>query len=272
MKVIYEEFRSLDHLMRELHKRPNSKIMQGKNSSLSGREEFTGTESYEIAEKMLVNGYLEILPKLRKDVKNKNKISSKYASDIQHSVPHTAPVGYVPCVPAALLSLPNSMITVDRKPMKRKTLSIIYSVSANASTNASWFSEAGAAMLSAIDITEKSGIQTEIWMNFYAAKCDNELVFPTVKIKNYGERYSLQKISFPIANPSMFRRIGFKWLETSPDITVKDFRYGYGSSPGFDVLNANVKIKQNTYLLSAEYIHKLNCDVEKILKKLEVIT
>lgn len=271
MKVIYEEFRSLDQLMRELKKRPNNKIMNGKYSSKTNGKSFTGTNSYEEAEKLLVNGYIDVLGKLRDDVKSKSKIASKYNSELDHPIPHTAIIGYAPCVPAAILGLPNSMISAERKPMKRKTLSILYSVGANSGTSADWFTEAGAAMLSAVDIIERSGIQTEIWMNFYPAQGGNELTFPTVKIKSYGERYSIQKISFPIANPSMFRRIGFKWLETTPSITQKGFSYGYGSSPSFDTLEKEIKKKPNTYLLSAAEIHKYGCSVEKILKKLEVI-
>lgn len=271
MKVIYEEFRSLDQLMRELKKRPKNAIMKSENSSERRGKSFSGTDSYEEAEKLLENGYVEVLSKLRSDVKNKSKISSKFTSELDHPIPHNAVVGYAPCVPAAILGLPNSMISTDRKPMKRKTLSILYSIGANCDTKADWFTQAGAAMLSAVDIIERSGIQTEIWMNFFPSQNGDELTFPTVKIKSYGERYSVQKISFPIANPSMFRRIGFKWLETTPDITQKGFSSGYGRSPDFDVLEKNIQKKPNTYLLSAAEIHKHNCSVEEILKKLEVI-
>ena len=125
-------------------------------------------------------------------------------------------------------------------------------------------------MLSAIDIIEKSGIQTKIKLCFFPAQEDDELTLPTVMIKNYGERYSIQKISFPIAHPSMFRRIGFKWLETTPDIK-RNFSNGYGHSPGYEVIEKSIKKEPNEYLLSASYIHRVNCSVEKILEKLEMI-
>lgn len=43
-----------------------------------------------------------------------------------------------------------------------------------------------------------------------SAQTGNETTFPTVVIKNYGQRFDLQKVCFPLAHPSMLRRIGFK--------------------------------------------------------------
>lgn len=272
-RVVREDFRSLNQLMEVLHKRPNNKNMRNEHSSGKTNDPmWYGTKDYAEAEKMLVNGYLEILGQLKDDVKAKSKISSKFTEDLAHPIPHTAPVGYCPCVPNAIRGLPNSMISVDRKPMKRKTLSILYAMGGNCDKSAKYFTEAGAALLSAIDIVEKSGVQTQIKLCFMPDAPHNmsELCFPTVVIKNYGERYSLQKISFPLAHPSMFRRIGFKWLETSPDIKG-DYTNGYGHAPCYKDVEKSVAIEPNTYLLSAESIHEMDCNVTKILQKLEVI-
>ena len=269
-RVVREDFRSLNQLMEVLHKRPNNRCMMSSHSSNRDEPSFFGTKNYAEAEKMLVNGYLEILGQLKDDVKAKSKISSKFTEDLAHPIPHTAPVGYCPCVPNAIRGLPNSMISVDRKPMKRKTLSILYAMGANCDKSTKYFTEAGAALLSAIDIIEKSGVQTQIKLCFMPVEERNELAFPTVVIKNYGERYSLQKISFPLAHPSMFRRIGFKWLETTPD-TKENYSNGYGRSPDYNRVEESVAIEPNTYLLSAESIQRMGCDVTKILQKLEVI-
>lgn len=271
-RVIREDFKSLGELVRVLEVRPKNEIMRNENSSYNNGQDFTGTRSYAQAKKMVTDGYYGVIKTLKDDVKAKSQVNTKWAEDLSHPIPHTAPVGFCPCVPNAIRGLPNSMISVDRKPMKRKTLSILFSMGANCGTRASWFTEAGSALLSAVDIIEKSGIQTQIKLNFFPSANGNELTFPTVVIKNYGERYSLQKISFPLAHPSMFRRIGFKWLETTPDITEKGFANGYGHSPSFDEIEENIKTEPNTYLISAEYIHRHGCSVTEILKKLEVIT
>ena len=268
--VAAEDFRSLNHLMEELRKRKNNTFMADSYESEALDMDFYGTESYDQAEQMMISGYTDVLDKLRKDIREKEKISSKYAADVNHPIPHTSMVGYCPCIPNALLGLPNSMVSVDRKPMKRKTLSILYAMGANCDKSTKYFTEAGAALLSAIDIIEKSGVQTQIKLCFMPVEERNELAFPTVVIKNYGERYSLQKISFPLAHPSMFRRIGFKWLETTPD-TKENYSDGYGRSPDYSRVEESVAIEPNTYLLSAESIQGMGCDVTKILQKLEVI-
>jgi hypothetical protein len=163
------------------------------------------------------------------------------------------------------------MISVDKKPIKRKTLSIIYAMGACASTKAKYFSEAGAALLSAIDLIERSGIQTQLKLCFYPSEEDGELACGTVVIKNYGERYSLQKISFPLAHPSMFRRIGFKWLETNPGITKSGFRDGYGRVPNWRSLEEVMEVGPNTCFIDIDFIHRNNCDAQEILKKFGVI-
>lgn len=274
--VVTEDFRSLNHLMEELRKRPNSNYMRDVNNSQETDSDsfaFTGTRSYEEAEQMLVNGYLEVLDKLRSDIKEKNKINAKYAADIAHPTPHTSMIGFCPCVPNAILGLPNSMISVDRKPMKRKTLSILYCPRGHGGKTQEWFIDAGVALLSAIDLVEKSGIEVQLKICIKYSQDDSgyELTFPTVMIKDYGERYSLQKISFPVAHPSIFRRIGFKWLETSPDIR-RNYGLGYGRPPvDFDLAKSKLVVDKNTYLITTNDIQNHNCDVAEVLRMLEVI-
>jgi hypothetical protein len=270
MRIVKEEFHSIYQLMHTLSSRPNNSYMKNENDSKKGSESFTGTKNWEEAIKMLGTGYLEVIPKLQKNIGIQNKINAKYSAAIEKAVPKIRMQGYVPCVPNAIRGIPQSMISVDKKPMKRKTLHILYSVGANCSTETDWFVKAGTALLSAIDIIEKGGVQTKIDLNFFPSVENSEITFPTVTIKNYGERYSVQKISFPLAHPSMFRRIGFRWLETTPEIKQKYF--GYGSSPSHEKLEEEIKINDPaTYLISAKWIHSHNCSVEEILKKFGVI-
>ena len=245
--------------------------MHGKDASITNDKSFSGTRSYEEAVKLLQTGYTDAAKMLKENITQKDKIQSKHANMTEHPTPHTAVVGYIPNVPCALMNLPKAMISVDRKPMKRKTLSVMYVVTGSCEKSTEYFSDAGAALLSAINLIEKSGIQTKIDLGFFAGKRSNELAYGTVCIKNYGERYSFQKVSFPLVHPSMFRRIGFKWLETVPDLKETDFRYGYGTPPGHDTLVEQIHLEQNQYLLDTEWIHYHDNSVEEVLKYLEVV-
>lgn len=271
--VAKEEFKDFSTLLSTLRKRPNNSAFRGRKRSSDPDYGFTLTHSYEEAEKMLGTGYLDILSQLKSDVKAKSKIGSKYTADVQHPVPHSGIVGYCPCIPNAIMGLPNSMITSDRKPMKRKTLSILYCIRGAGYCGVEYFTGAGAALLSAIDIIERSGIQTQINLcfKFSEDKDHKELTFPSVIIKHYGERYSLQKVSFPLSHPSMFRRIGFKWLETFPDLVETNGYVGYGQQPNMEKARNTLEVDKSTYLISTDEIQNFGCDVNKILKRFEVI-
>ncbi len=269
-RVIYEEFRSFDQLIQTLASRPNNQYMRNDHSSQKDDFQWTGTRSYKAACEMLSTGYLDVIKKLQKNVAQANKLNAKFFSEIDRPRPYVGVQGYIPCVPNAIRNLPQSMINVDRKPMKRKTLHILYSISGSASREANWFVQCGTALLSAIDIIEHAGIQTKIDLNFFSSASDGQYPFPTICIKNYGERYSVQKISFPLAHPSMFRRIGFKWLETSP--AVDNHYCGYGSPPRWQKMEEVLHIEDPaTYFISTDWIDDHDFSVEEILRKFEVI-
>ena len=232
---------------------------------------FTETNSYAEAVKLMQTGYDQAAKLLKRTVKDQAKINSEKFMALEHPRPHNAIVGYIPNVPNAIRNIPQSMISVDRKPMKRKTLSIVYAETGNCCKKTEYFINAGAALLSAVELIERSGIQTQIDLVFMATLERDEFCFPTVRIKRYDERYSFQKVSFPLVHPSMFRRIGFKWLETTPDITESEFHNGYGHAPSYQQFMDNVKLPENCYFLDTETITENGCSVDYILKKLEVI-
>ena len=272
MEVLYENFPSLENLVSVLAQRPNNECMRGEHASDRRDVHFFGSHSYKEAVEIMRTGYDEAAKKLKTDVRQKNKIQGKYMAMVKHPIPHNAVVGYIPNVPNAIRNIPESMITKDLKPVKRKTIRILFSQCGNCGRNTDWFSNAGAALLSAVELIEKSGIQTRIDLVFMAAQGYNQLAFPTVKIKNYDERYSFQKVSFPLVHPSMFRRIGFKWLETSPQVNDDRYPMGYGHTPSMSTVTANVKLNKDCYYIDTEWIQEHNCSVEEILKRFEVIT
>lgn len=272
-KVLYEPFKSYGQLVDTLAGRPNNQIMHDCHSSNRRDDEWFGTRDYKEAVKLLSTGYMDVVGKMQKNVENQSKINSKFLANVDHAVPHNAVVGYIPNVPAALQNLPQSMISISKKPMKRKTLHIIYGVGGSSMENRDYFENAGVALLSAVDIIERSGIQTKIDMAFFLSISGDEFPLPTVCIKNYGERFSIQKVSFPMVHTSMFRRIGFKWLETTTQITKSGFNGGYGHPPTHEQSEEAVRQifgDQGIYI-SNDWINRQKCSVEKILEKLGVL-
>ena len=273
MKILYDPYISYNQLLETLSRRKNNSVMKDDHSSNRKDYNWFGTHSYSEAEEMMIKGYTSVVDKMHKNVVEQTKINSKFYADVNHAIPHNDIRGYIPNVPNAIRNIPQSMINIDKKPMKRKTISIIYGVSGNCQKSRDFFEKPGVALLSAVDIIERCGIQTKIELGFGMTYSSNEFAFPTVMIKNYGERFSIQKVSFPLVHTSMFRRIGFKWLETTPMISVHGFAGGYGMAPDFDMASEAVQkiLKGKGIYIDNDWIYRNDNSVEAILKKLEVI-
>lgn len=273
-----EEFKSITDLLSVLSNRPNNNIMGNqRDSSSPGNRSWYGTSSMTEAKKIMGEGYKDAVVQMKQKLEESIKINSKDYADVNHPIPHSAVVGYIPNVPNAIRGIPQAMISVDRKPMKRKTLQIMYSISGHSGRDREFFERAGIALLTAVDLIERSGVQTCIDLAFFTGYTNipegYEATFPTVRIKNYGERFSLQKVSFPLVHTSMFRRIGFKWLETTPVITGRGFVGGYGRA--MDASQSDEAFARfcsaNAKFISVAWINDNNCDVKKILEKLGVV-
>ena len=266
-KVITESFDSLYELLYEVDTRPKNAVMQQENSSHTGDFRFTGSNSYEEAEKLAKYGYTELLPKIREGMKSCSKKIEKKVIKKERCLPKNMPVGYIPNVPNMLLGKPDSMINVIRTPQKVKVIEIIYVMDGNCGTSKDLWIKAGAIILEAIKFIERANIRIKLSVCMYFAKSGNEIAISTVKIKDFGEKLDLQKVCFPMAHPSMFRRIGFRWIETQPDIKEDSWASGYGRSLSEDgkELTEYIKTPARAYSISAFQIEKMDFDVMKVL-------
>lgn len=270
MKIVKEHFKSISQMMDTLDKRPNSEIMRNQNSSSrKGDKSWYGTESYEEASQLMRTGYTEILPRIKEGLSKSAKIVSKQFSPTDLRRPRNLPIGFIPNVPNAILNLPDSMIDIKLTPQKRKTISIIYVMAGHAGCSIEMWIKAGISLLTAIKIIERKGISISIDVAFYCGSESGETAMGSVRVKHFGQPLDIQKLCFPMANPSMFRRIGFKFLETTPIITKEGFAWGYGR--GFDADEKEIKAEienDKTFMLSGQWIKRHDYKVEEILNYL----
>lgn len=278
-KIIYEEFNSINELLNILNSRSNNKIMQGKNSSDTGDIQFTHTNNYKEAVDLFKTGYTEVLPDIKLAINKNNKIIQERVARFQHK-PLNMPIGYIPNVPNALQNKPDSMINVLRQPIKKKTLTVVYAMGGSWINDKSIFIKAGSALISALNLIELSGIQTKLMINFmpvtnysFFSHEPEEILCPTLILKDYGERFNLQKLCFPLAHPSMFRRIGFKYLETCPKITQQGFRGGYGTTAELKDLAEGLEpyLPKGSIVIDSTFIKNNDYSVEAIIDKIGVL-
>lgn len=224
MKLIREEFYSIEELLKILRNKENNKVMRDEHSSQKSDYSFTKTHSYKEAEELITNGYVEILDQIKAGIKFKTTENSKV-------IPEDNVFGYVPNVPNAIMNLPKSMIYQKRAPRKITTIDLIYFFTGSCSVESDEFIKTGIKLLNIINSLEKNNIRVKLSTTVYAGKTDKELAVSYVNLKSYREKLNLQKICFPIAHPSLFRRFGFKWLETTEQIGDRGWTYGYGRPP-----------------------------------------
>lgn len=268
--IFVEKFESMNELLDTINNRPNNEEMKNEDASTSNSYEFSGTRSYEEACDLAKYGYDKILPQIKLEmVKNQKTMNEIYAK--KHFIYKNHPIGFIPHVPNAIVGLPDSMITTEKLNMKTKVCNIVYLMDGNCGTDKNLWLTAGPVMLTAIRYIEKSGIRVRLHTCFMNSYSDGTYNTAIVKIKDYGEELNLQRIAFPIAHPSMFRRIGFKQIETVPNLTG-NFHCGYGraltdKSSEYKKLEERLGLT-NTSIISAQDIEEVNFSLKETLKLL----
>lgn len=265
-RVVHEYFSSIHQLLNCLDSRRNNEIMKSNDSSTeSGREEWYGTSSYKEAKELLTCGYTDILDRLKLGMHKAVKALSDL--DFSKSFIVEDVQGAAPVIPNYIQNLPKTMCYRKSTVRKVKTVSIIYSPCENCDSDPDKFIDAGVAVLSAIRAMEKSGISIKLDCMFSDAYSENEAIVGTVRVKNFGDRLDLQKLCFPLANAAMERRIGFKFIETAPDMEASGFSYAYGKTPSLSTLESFFKIPKDTVLINMKLINEdLDNDPKKVIE------
>lgn len=223
MKIIYEHFDSLGQYLEIIESRKVNHVFAGHSLSSEDRNyDFSLTKSYEEANELARIGYKEGLDKLKAA-----NSKTRYMGSAPKALPKTSVVGFTPHVPNAITGVPCSMITTQKTEQKAKVISILYYMGGACHVDAKEFVEAGKNILNAIYTLELQGYR--VALNVLTNFCERgERAFCSVQIKHWRQPSNPLKISYPLIHPSFFRRHGLRWLETQPELTVRDFTCGYG--------------------------------------------
>lgn len=253
MEYIAESFADIDELVRILDYRNVNKVFSDETlASDKNDEDFTKTKSYAEAVELLKNGYADPLEKIKRGV----EVNSRGFS-AQRTLPRNDIVGYAPCVPNAILGIPQSMINKDVIARKSKVVTIVYDVTGAWHVEADTFIKAGIMVLTIINSLEVNGYRVSLKTVFQNCRSGNQFSFAAVTLKDWRQPLDLKKMAFPFCHPSMLRRIGFRHLERNPKITENRFTFGYGT--------ANVSDKEYDELEKELREHKLLEDHEKYI-------
>lgn len=229
---------------------------KGELSSVLGEYGFTKTRSLEEAETMLRVGWPKMAEKLAKAVK-----PSVATSTVKRPKPTYGLVGGQASVPRYIQGIPTNMVDRKMEAQKQKIIVINKDIAYNAGVRAFEIEEEGIKALQIIRALEGKGFRVKLNL-CWASESGQECLAFKVCVKKPEERLSLAKIAFPIAHPSMLRRIGFAWMERNPYQTESGFCWGYGR-PANSRLALNMEKKE---ILLPAFIP----DVDNFVKNLKV--
>lgn len=197
---------------------------EDEQQSKTGSKRFTGTENYEEAMDLLKNGWDDMAKTLQQRLVAKEKQvvygnKQKPTYDI---------AGYQACVPRYLQGIPTSMVNKKSVPIKQKVITISKSISYNWTITTEQIIEESVKAMQIIKKLEAQGLKVNLNVFFGAYTSDRRtLIIAKIKVKNANERLNVSKLAFPLVNPSMLRRLFFRFIEVY-DKTPRDFIGNYG--------------------------------------------
>ena len=267
--IIFETFENIYYFQRALKRKENDFFANKKCESKSNDSAFTFTKNYEEAETLLQNGYKEVVEEIKIAISNFKKSIVVKKNRVKKDIR-----GYAPIVPAVIKGVPKSMYNNEKvsQTKKQKCIRIVYNLSCRGSTPSAEIKDCGLAILKLCMLLDLNGIRTKLDIIPKLAEASGVLAGCLVTIKEYKQPLNTLKVCHPIVHPSFFRRHGFRWLETVPNLKGSWSGYGrslqYLSSDEKEKYIKELKLKdENTVYI--EHNDCVNCeyDVKRLLSE-----
>lgn len=223
-EFITETFNGVNEFLNVIGKREPNKVFKDEVlGSEHNSSEFTMTKNYAESVEIMTTGYKDGL----NDLKKCKGTKVCHTSNVRKHIPQAGIVGYAPHVPNAIAGVPQSMISSQKIEQHAKVLTIVYDCGAHSSVSAKKFVKAGRNILDLVMMLELQGYRVRV--DIQEAFCTyKEKAICRITVKNHRQPINPLKISYLMLHPSFFRRQGFKWLETVPELTNYSFNSGYG--------------------------------------------
>lgn len=195
---------------------------KGGLSSTQGSKKFTGTENFEEAVGLFKNGWDDMAKKLTKKLNVTQ--NQTMCSEVQKTVYDI--VGFQCSVPRYLQGIPTNMVNKKLVPIKQKVVTLNKDFSYNYKIQTEDIIEASIKTMEVVKRIEAQGVRVNLNVIF-GITAGNTREIVKIRIKSANERVNISKLAFPLVHPSMFRRLGFRYIEVAPTIT-NNYSSGYG--------------------------------------------
>ena len=253
------EFDSLNEFYSYITTTEINKAFEHKSlHSIHGSEDFTGTKSFEEAVELFKNGWTEKAKELTQKLKvieNEVEVNTKQK-------PCLSMQGYQAVVPLYLHGVPNNMVNKKMVPVKQKVITINKPISYAARISKQQILEESIKALQVIKKIEAQGVRCNL--NIVWAVSAGKTIIVKVRIKSSTEKLNISKLAFPLVNPSMLRRLAFRFLEVYPGVT-EAFTWGYGTP--VNTLDIKDELEDDSYYLPRFLKQEVNSinDLENVI-------
>lgn len=267
-KLVYDNFPDVYAFRTAIQTRPDNG--RASTHSRTNGEDFSGMP-LEKAYDALTDGLPEAADKLKRDL---NRFKAVVSGTLTQRRPINYYNGHSPNVPAAIIGLPKSMRKVTKTPSKVKTVTLFYNSSANCNVTASTLEKAGATVLQLTYWLELNGYRVKFVLCPYLAKEGDETAVCNVLLKDYRQPLDILKLSFSITSVSMFRRLGFRWIETVPNLQ-NNWAWGYGQQitekeKALKMLGKTGQNTENAYFIMVDDCKSAGFDALKLAERLGI--
>jgi hypothetical protein len=189
-------------------------------------DSFYGKYTYTEALEKLEHGDYELADKIEK-IPEQTMLTQKVMQSFKNDV-----YGFMPNVPHAIMGLPNSMINIRQHRIKgnNKIIDLVLDADASCGVSSESYAKVAKIFLDVVDALEKQGYRLNLYwaLNTDFDRSSSKCCW-IMKLKDSTEPFNKYKCAFPLGSVSMFRRIGFRLIETLPSGNgIKDQQSGYG--------------------------------------------
>lgn len=154
-------------------------------------------------------------------------------------------VGHTPDVARMLMNHPLSMNSDIRSRDKRRNINIVIDITASSYVRSDRMLARGILICNLINIIEEAGIRATVYIAM-TGSVKGEVMATFIKVKHTNEALNVRRLAFPLAHPSMLRRILFRLIEIRG--STPEWVPGYGrprSQIATDYLNYKSEDFQN---------------------------
>ena len=213
-KVIFSKFDSVEQFSNWLQSTPQTakgKKFDASNEVSKYNTEFTGTESFDVAQNLMKYGDKVNADKINATIR---RIKAQGKGNETRNKLYNSPCGFMPIVPKVLAGDPQNMLAIRKQTYKStKVLNIAYNVAVSCRLTVNELTETAAKVANVIASLEKNGYR----VNLYAYACGMDIKSNyfslLIKIKDSGKYLDTLRIAYPLINPSFFRRHIFGYME-----------------------------------------------------------